>query len=96
MSKEDLAKFDGVITAMPGGGHYTVALPNGKTVVAKLSGRMKQNKIRCIVGDTVTVGLSPYDLNHGIILYRRSNSEPPPSSASANNPGGAAPFKKKN
>ena len=72
MSKEDLAKFEGVITATPGGGHYTVTLQNGKTITAKLSGKMKQNKIRCITGDEVTVGVSVYDLNHGIILFRKS------------------------
>lgn len=72
MSKEDLAKFEGVITATPGGGHYTVTLQNGKVITAKLSGKMKQNKIRCIVGDEVTVGVSVYDLNHGIILFRKS------------------------
>ncbi len=72
MSKEDLAKFEGTITATPGGGHYTVALTNGKVITAKLSGKMKQNKIRCIVGDEVTVGVSAYDLNHGIILFRKS------------------------
>lgn len=81
MSKEDLARFDGVIVATPGGGHYTVSLPNGKTVTAKLSGKMKQNKIRCIVGDFVTVGMSPYDMNHGIILYRKSSADPGPQSA---------------
>jgi translation initiation factor IF-1 len=72
MSKEDLAKFEGVIVSTPGGGHYNVQLPNGKTIVAKLSGKMKQNKIRCIVGDQVTVGVSVYDLNHGIILFRKN------------------------
>lgn len=78
MSKEDLAKFEGTITATPGGGHYTVALTNGKTITAKLSGKMKQNKIRCIVGDFVTVGVSKYDLNHGIILFRKNLNDAPP------------------
>jgi len=80
MSKEDLAKFEGKITATPGGGHYTVTLTNGKVITAKLSGKMKQNKIRCIVGDFVTVGVSHYDLNHGIILFRKnfSGDAPPP------------------
>ncbi len=77
MSKEELAKFEGVITGTPGGGHYVVQLEGGKTVTAKLSGKMKQNKIRCIVGDQVTVGISPYDLNHGIILFRK-NKRPSP------------------
>jgi translation initiation factor IF-1 len=78
MSRDDLAKVDGVITATPGGGNYLVQLPNGKTVVAKLSGKMKQFKIRCIVGDTVTVGISPYDTSHGIILFRAKAGGPPP------------------
>jgi len=88
MSKEDLAKFDGVITGTPGGGHYLVKLDNGKMVTAKLSGKMKQNKIKCIMGDSVTVGISIYDVAHGIILFRKSGSTgygfrggPPPGAA---------------
>jgi len=78
MSKEDLAKFEGTITSTPGGGHYNVELQNGKSITAKLSGKMKQNKIRCIVGDQVTVGVSQYDLTHGIILFRKSLNSPNP------------------
>ena len=79
MSKEELAKFDGVILSTPGGGHYLVKLDSGKQVTAKLSGKMKQNKIRCIVGDLVTVGISPYDLNHGIILFRKNKRPSTPT-----------------
>ena len=79
MSKEELAKFDGVITATPGGGHYLVQLETGKAVTAKLSGKMKQNKIRCIVGDIVTVGISVYDLDHGIILFRKNKRPSTPT-----------------
>jgi translation initiation factor IF-1 len=70
MSKEDLVKVEGTITAMPGGGIYVVTLTNGRLVTAKLSGKMKQFKIRCLVGDNVTVGISAYDLSNGIILFR--------------------------
>lgn len=70
MSREDLTKVDGVITAMPGGGNYIVTLPNGKQVVAKLCGKMKQFKIRCGIGDKVTLGISKYDLTKGLILFR--------------------------
>ncbi len=76
MAKEDLAKFDGVITATPGGGHYLVELENKKVITAKLSGKMKQNKIRCIMGDQVIVGISVYDLEHGIILFRKNKRAP--------------------
>lgn len=78
MSKEELAKFEGIIMGTPGGGHYMVQLDSGKQVTAKLSGKMKQNKIRCIVGDQVTVGISVYDLDHGIILFRKNKRQGPP------------------
>ena len=77
MAKEDLAKFDGKIISTPGGGHYNVELENGKPIVAKLSGKMKQNKIRCIVGDEVIVGISAYDISHGIILFRKGKKRGP-------------------
>jgi translation initiation factor IF-1 len=32
---------------------------------------MKRFKIRIIVGDRVTVGLSPYDPSHGLITHRQ-------------------------
>ena len=71
MSKEDLIRIEGKITEATGGGNYRVDLENGVTVTAKLSGRMKRFKIRIILGDSVTVGLSPYDLSHGLIVYRK-------------------------
>jgi translation initiation factor IF-1 len=86
MSKEDLARFDGIITATPGGGHYLVSLPNGKTITAKLSGKMKQNKIRCITGDQVIVGISMYDLEHGIILFRKNSKRPGMGGPGTNGP----------
>lgn len=61
---------------MPGGGHYVVTLGNGKTIVAKLCGKMKQFKIRCVVGDQVTVGVSKYDLTKGLIMYRQRPGGP--------------------
>jgi len=76
MSRDDLAKVEGTITGTPGGGNYLVKLSNGKVITAKLSGKMKQFKIRCIVGDQVTVGLSKYDLNNGIILFRQKAGGP--------------------
>ena len=73
MAKDDLIKIDGKVMDVAGGGHYSIELNNGQTITAKLSGRMKRYKIRIIVGDMVTVGLSPYDLSHGLIVYRHKN-----------------------
>ncbi len=70
MSRDDLARIDGTVTDARGGGNYIVTLENGMTLSAKLSGNMKRFKIRVIVGDRVTVGVSPYDPTHGLIVLR--------------------------
>jgi translation initiation factor IF-1 len=70
MAKEDLAKLEGTVTDTRGGGIYIVTLENGVTLSAKLSGNMKRFKIRVLVGDKVTVGVSPYDPTHGLIVLR--------------------------
>lgn len=56
---------------MTGGGNYVVQLENGMQLTAKLGGNMKRFRIRVIVGDRVTVGVSPYDPTHGLIVHRQ-------------------------
>lgn len=69
MAREDLITADGKVTDVTGGS-YHIALDNGQMVSARLSGRMKKFKIRVLVGDRVTVAVSPYDLTHGLITHR--------------------------
>lgn len=71
MSKEDLIRVEGKISDASGGGNYKVQLENGVTILAKLCGKMKRFNIRVIVGDKVTVGISPYDSSHGLIMHRQ-------------------------
>lgn len=70
MSKEDLLKVDGVVTESLSGSRFTVKLSDGRQLFAKLSGKLRRFHIRVLVGDRVTLGLSPYDLTHGLILGR--------------------------
>ena len=42
-----------------------------KPVLANLSGRMRQNNIKVLMGDTVELEFSPYDLSRGRITRRR-------------------------
>lgn len=70
MSKDDLVNIDGKISNLSGGGIYSVTLENGAEVKAKLCGKMKKFKIKVVVGDRVTIGVSPYDPTHGLILHR--------------------------
>lgn len=70
MAKEDLVQIDGKITDLKGGGTYQILLDNGVAVSARLCGKMKKFKIRIVVGDRVTVAVSPYDTSHGLIMFR--------------------------
>ena len=49
---------------------FRVELDNGHKVLAHVSGKMRMNFIRILPGDTVTVEMSPYDLNKGRIVLR--------------------------
>lgn len=70
MAKDDLAQLDGKIVDVCAGGIYKVKLENNVDIMAKLCGKMRRFNIRVVVGDKVTVGVSPYDPTHGLILYR--------------------------
>lgn len=49
---------------------FRVQLENGHEILARLSGKMRMNKIMLIPGDKVKVELTPYDLTKGRIMYR--------------------------
>ncbi|MCR4581758.1 MAG: translation initiation factor IF-1 [Bacilli bacterium] len=50
---------------------YRVQLDNGMIVTARVSGKIRMNMIRILAGDRVTIEMSPTDLTHGIIKYRK-------------------------
>ena len=52
-------------------GEYKVELENGFIITAHVSGKIRMNMIRILTGDKVVVELSPYDLKHGRITYRK-------------------------
>lgn len=68
--RDDHVRLDGVITNVFAGGQFEVKTDAGAVVRAQLCGRMRKYRIRVILGDRVTVALSPYDLTHGMIVYR--------------------------
>lgn len=76
MARDDLAKVDGVVSDVLSGDVFSVTLKGGKVVHAKLSGRLRKLRIRVIAGDQVTVGMSPYDLSHGLIVGRQRLGNP--------------------
>jgi len=70
MSKEDLVEFTGKIIELLPNATFRVELENGHQVIAYTSGRMRKNRIRVLVGDYVTVELTPYDLSKGRLVHR--------------------------
>lgn len=71
MAKDDLLTVIGRVSDLSGGGVYHITLENGILVSARLCGKMKKFRIKVVVGDTVSVGVSPYDPSHGLILHRQ-------------------------
>ena len=47
-----------------------ILMENGHKVLAHISGKLRQNFIRILPGDKVTLELSPYDLSKGRIIWR--------------------------
>jgi len=70
MAKKDTIRLQAkVIDALPNA-VFKVELENGHEVLAHVSGKMRMHFIRILPGDTVTVEMSPYDLNRGRIVLR--------------------------
>ncbi|MGD0337911.1 MAG: translation initiation factor IF-1 [Bacteroidota bacterium] len=70
MAKQGPIKVDGVISETLPNAMFKVKLENGHEILAHISGKMRMNFIKILVGDKVTVELSPYDLTKGRITYR--------------------------
>ena len=49
---------------------FQVVLDNGFLVLAHISGKIRRNNIKILLGDRVKVELTPYDLTKGRITYR--------------------------
>jgi translation initiation factor IF-1 len=55
-------------------------------VLAYTAGKMRRNKIKTLVGDRVTVEMTPYDLSKGRITFRHKTE-----GAAGPRPGGQRP-----
>ncbi len=67
---DDKIEVEGRVTEALPSTQFTVELENGHEILAHVSGKMRMHFIRILPGDTVTVEMSPYDLNRGRIVLR--------------------------
>lgn len=70
MAKEELIEFTGEVTELLPNAMFRVKLENGHVILAHSSGKMRKNRIRVLVGDKVSVEMTPYDLTKGRITFR--------------------------
>ena len=70
MAKEQKIEVEGTVIDVT---HeiYKVELDNKIIITARVSGKIRMNMIRILAGDRVIVEMSPTDLTHGIIKFRK-------------------------
>jgi translation initiation factor IF-1 len=74
MAKEEAIEMEGVVIESLPNTNFKVKLDNGHVVNAHISGRMRKHYIRILLGDRVTVQLTPYDLTKGRITFRNRDN----------------------
>ena len=70
-SKDDVMTFTGVVEDVLPNTMFRVKLADtDHLIIAYLGGKLRQNNIKILMGDSVEVEMSPYDLSKGRIIYR--------------------------
>jgi translation initiation factor IF-1 len=72
VAKEATINMEGKVEEILPSAMFRIRLDNLNTVVlAHLSGRMRTNNIKVLLGDRVEMEFSPYDLTRGRITRRK-------------------------
>jgi translation initiation factor IF-1 len=72
MAKEDIIMMEGRVEEVLPATMFRVKLDNiDALVLGHLSGRMRKNNIKVLLGDRVEMEFSPYDLTKGRITRRK-------------------------
>ena len=71
MAKEEAIEARGVVEEKLPNAMFRVKLHEGDHIVlAHVSGKIRKNFVRIMLGDEVLLELSPYDMTRGRIIYR--------------------------
>lgn len=73
MSKQNVIEQTGTIIENLSNSMFRVELENGVEIICHISGKIRINNIRLMVGDNVKVEMSPYDVTKGRIVTRINN-----------------------
>jgi len=75
-NKESLVEYEGIVTELLPGGTFRVKLDlennsdKEHVIIAHISGKIRKNRIRILVGDRVKLEINVYDLTKGRIVHR--------------------------
>lgn len=71
MAKEETVTAKGVVDEVLPNATFRITLENTKhQIIAYLGGKLRQHNIKILMGDSVEVEMSPYDLTRGRVIYR--------------------------
>ncbi len=71
MAKDDILELTGKVEEVLPGNMFRVKIEQATNpILCYMGGKLKQHKIRVILGDNVKIEVSPYDLTKGRIVFR--------------------------
>jgi translation initiation factor IF-1 len=73
MTKEAAIELEGRVAEVLPNATFRVRVREGHNVLSTLAGKMRRFRIRVLLGDRVTLEVSPYDLNRGRITFRHKS-----------------------
>jgi translation initiation factor IF-1 len=68
--KEDMIRMSGRVEECLPNAMFRIVLENDHRITATIGGKLRQNNIRILIGDSVDVEMTPYDLSKGRVVYR--------------------------
>jgi translation initiation factor IF-1 len=70
LAKDDVIELEGTVVESLPNTMFRVDIGNNHVILAHISGKLRQNFIRILPGDKVTIQMSPYDVTRGRISWR--------------------------
>ena len=70
MTKDGIIQVEGTVVEILPNTKFIVEIQGGHRLTAYISGKLRDNNIRILLGDKVVVEMSQYDLNQGRIKWR--------------------------
>lgn len=71
-NKRTRLEMDGVVIDA-NKGKFRVKVNDALIVLCTLSGKIRQNSVKILIGDVVTIEISEYDTSMGRIIYRHKS-----------------------